>query len=193
MKNFQNFHFAGQKDNEEIILIVRRHWFDIFAQLFLVFFMAIILVAGHVFVPLLFPFFLASPMSDVFLFLESLFAMMIWIVFFLIWVDYYFDVWFITDRRVVDVSQKGLFNRHVSELEHENIQDVTTEVVGVIPTFLNYGDVFVQTAAEKGRFVFRKVPNPYEIKDVIMRLHNAQEKKETDEIGEMIEKKIHGK
>lgn len=193
MKNFKNFHFAGQKDNEEIILIVRRHWFDIFAQLFLVFFMVLLLIAGHTYIPSLFPFFQSSPMDDLFLFLESLFAMMIWIVFFIIWIDYYFDVWFITDRRVIDIAQKGLFNRHVSELEHENIQDVTTEVVGVIPTFLNYGDVFVQTAAEKERFVFRKVPNPYEIKDIIIHLHNKQEQQETDELGEMIEKKIHGK
>lgn len=192
MKNFKKFHFIGQKDNENIILVVRRHWFDIFAQLFLVFFMVVLLIAGHVYAPLLFPFFKTAPMDSLFLFLESLFAMMIWIVFFLIWIDYYFDVWFITDRRIVDVSQKGLFNRHVSELEHENIQDVTTEVVGVIPTFLNYGDVFVQTAAEKERFVFRKVPNPYGIKDIIMHLHKEQEKKETDELGEMIEKKIHG-
>jgi uncharacterized membrane protein YdbT with pleckstrin-like domain len=105
--------------------------------------------------------------------------MFIWITFFLIWIDYYFDVWIITDRRVVNIEQKGLFNRQVSELELLRIQDITTEVTGVIPTILNYGDVFIQTAGENPRFIFRQVSDPYGIKDTLMNLQKKRSREES--------------
>jgi hypothetical protein len=106
-------------------------------------------------------------------------------------VDYYLDVWIVTDQRIVNIEQKGLFGRIVSELELENIQDITTDVKGVIPTFLNYCNLYVQTAAEMERFVFRNIPDPYSVKDMIMNLQKKQEKKEENEFGEMIRKKVH--
>jgi len=79
----------------------------------------------------------------------------------------------------------------VSELELEKIQDVTTDVRGVIPTFLNYGNLLIQTAGERERFIFRNVPDPYEIKDTIMKLQNELENREENEFGEMLREKIH--
>jgi len=75
-------------------------------------------------------------------------------------------------------------------LELENIQDITTDVHGVIPTFLNYGNLFVQTAAEKERFIFRNIPDPYSVKDLIMNLQNKVERAEENQFGEMLRKKI---
>src|SRR3989344_3187016 len=98
------------------------------------------------------------------------FIIFIWLFSFLLWIDYYFDVWIITNERIVNIDQKGLFARHMSELNFGSVQDVTTVVTGILPTVLNYGDVVVQTAGEKERFVFRMIPDPYIIKDSIMKL-----------------------
>jgi hypothetical protein len=76
-------------------------------------------------------------------------------------------------------------------LELENIQDITVEVCGIIPTFLNYGNLYVQTAAEKERFIFKHVPNPYAIKDLVMNLQKSYEKKEAHNLGAVIRKEIH--
>lgn len=186
-----SFHFSGQKEGEKIILIVRRHWFNVFQNLFSIFLMTFLLFASYLFLPLIFPILNADSFRDLFIFLENLFAMMIWMIFFLVWVDYYFDVWIITDRRVVNVEQKGLFSREVSEVELEKIQDITTEVNGVIPTFLNYGNVYIQTAAEKERFIFADVADPYHIKDSVMNLQKQHETAERDSFGEMIREEIH--
>jgi hypothetical protein len=97
----------------------------------------------------------------------------------------------VTDRRIVIIKQKCLFSRVISELELENIQDITTDIKGIIPTFLNYGNLFVQTAAEMERFVFRNIPNPTEVKDLIMSLQKTAESKEENAFGEMLQKKIH--
>src|SRR4030065_1642089 len=164
MEKYKKFHFAGQKNGEEIVLVVHRHWFNILEQMFLILLMLIALVSGAIYLPLVFPALVVSPWHSFFAFLENIFAMAIWMFFFLIWIDYYLDVWIITDLRIVNIEQKGLFPSSVSELELSRIQDITTEVIGIIPTFLNYGDVFVQTAAETERFLFRQVPDPYSIK-----------------------------
>lgn len=191
MNLFQSYHFSGQKEGEQIILVVRRHWFNIIQNLFSIFAMVFLLLGSYLYLPLLFPAFNTETFSGVFLFLENLFAMMVWILFFLIWIDYYFDVWIITNKRVVNVEQKGLFNREVSELELEKIQDITTDVKGIIPTFLNYGDVYVQTAGKMERFDFADVPDPYGIKDMIMNLQKTKQQAETSELGEMISEEIH--
>lgn len=188
---YAHFHFTGQKQGETILLLLHRHWFDILKQMLVVFFMIIALLASLITLPSYFPIITEIPnYNRIFFFFESTFAMLIWMVFFIIWIDYYLDVWIITNSRVVNIEQKGLFSRQISELELENIQDITTEVKGMIPTFLNYGQVFIQTAAEKERFIFRNIPDPYHTKDVLMALQERQEKKEAGEIGEAIRKKM---
>src|SRR3990172_10632327 len=117
MKDFKKFHFDGQKNGEEIIQVVHRHWFNILEQMFLIFFMLFALIGSAIYLPLLFPVFSASSMNGLLAFIENIFAMFIWIFFFMIWIDYYFDVWIITNLRIVNIEQKGLFNRMVSEMD----------------------------------------------------------------------------
>jgi uncharacterized membrane protein YdbT with pleckstrin-like domain len=183
MEKFRRFHFKGQKDGEEIIMVIHRHWFNILEKMSLIFFMILILFTSAVYLPL----FSLAALNYLFIFLETFFAMITWVAFFLIWIDYYFDVWIITNLRIVNIEQNGLFNRTVSEMDFARIQDVTTEVAGIIPTFLNYGDVLVQTAAETERFLFRQVPNPYEIKDQIMQLQKKRAQQKAEELGRIIE------
>lgn len=121
-------------------------------------------------IPMLFPGIIGSQNAPIFFFLENSFLLFLWVTLFLIWIDVSFDVWIITEERIVNIEQKGLFTRRVSELRFHTIQDVTSEVNGVLPSILNYGDVLVQTAGENPRFIFRNIPNPIEVKDRIMQL-----------------------
>lgn len=190
MKNFSRYHFQGQKPGEMILLVLHRHWFDILSQMLIILAMIILLGLSSYFLPILFPNLELEAGNNIFFFFELSFTMFIWIVMFLIWIDYYFDVWIVTNKRIVNIEQRGLFIRDVSELELENIQDITTEVKGIIPTLLNYGDVFVQTAAERERFLFHNVPDPYHVKDIVMNLQEEVEKKEAQDFGKMLRKNI---
>jgi len=177
---FNLFQFKGLSDGEETIAVIHRHWFNILQKFFSVFFMVLFLVGSYIILPILFPILTKALFNSLFVFLESLFAMLVFMLFFIIWIDYYFDVWIITNKKIINIEQKGLFSRDISEVELDKIQDVSTEVHGVIPTFLNYGDVQIQTAAEQEKFLFRNIPDPYGTKDLIMRLNKQQEKSETD-------------
>lgn len=191
MKNLIQYHFEGQKKDEYILLVLHRHWFDILIQFIVVFFMLLFLF-GTYFIPVyLYPNLPEKELSLLFAFSRNLFFIFTWMIFFVIWIDYYLDVWIVTDKRIINIEQKGLFSRVTSELELQNIQDITTDVRGVIPTFLNYGNLFVQTAAEKERFIFRNIPDPYSVKNLVMKLQNKVENKEENQFGEMLRKKIH--
>jgi len=186
MKRFQNFHFKGQNPNEEILLVVRRHWFDILKQFLVIFLMALLLLFSFFALPYFSDDFGGTKLRSLILFLESSFVMLIWLYAFLIWIDYYFDVWIITDKRIINVEQKGLFIRHISELKLPKVQDVTTEIEGIIPSILNYGDVHIQTAGTVTRFIFWHVPNPYKIKGIIMKLQVKAQRRETRKLGKAI-------
>ncbi len=190
MRDFGRYHFKEIKDEEKIIDVYHRHWFDIFLQITTIFFLTLLIFVGFFVFPEIFPDLKEREIYAAFLFVQSFFAVFIWMYAFFVWIDYYFDIWIVTDKRVVNIIQKGLFDRRVSELELERIQDVTTEVKGIIQTFLNYGDVYVQTAAEKERFIFHNVPDPYAIKDLIMTMRKKNEINEANELGEIIEEKI---
>lgn len=81
--------------------------------------------------------------------------------------DWYFNVYFVTDRRVIDVDFYNLINKRVSDAEIEKIQDVTYSTGGVVRTMFNYGDVLIQTAAEVSEFEFEAVPNPEKVSKIL--------------------------
>lgn len=92
------------------------------------------------------------------------------------WTDYYLDTWTITTDRIINCEQHGLFNRIVSELDISNIQDVTAEQKGLLATFFHYGTVYIQSAAEKERFLFEQIPDPYRIAKMIQKLHETSKR-----------------
>lgn len=191
MENFTKYHFEGQKEGEEILLVLHRHWFNILSQFLLILAMTFLLIGSFAYLPFFFPALSQGENRKLFFFLENIFIIFTWLLSFLIWIDYYFDVWIVTDRRIVNIEQKGLFSRAVSELELEKIQDITTDVKGIIPTFFNFGDLQVQTAAEQQRFLFRSIPDPYNVKNLIMNLQKKLESKEEEQFSEMLKEKIH--
>lgn len=188
--DFSRYHFQGQRENEIVLRIVHRHWFDIATHLFVTILFIAILFGSLSIIPLLYPEALGTEVSRFGLFIQNSLILLVWLYAFLIWIDYFFDVWIITNERVINIEQKGLFVRTVSELKFSRIQDVTSEVNGMIPTILNFGDVKVQTASEEDHFLFRRVPDPYHVKDVIMeRLRTERE----DEINRIVEASRSGK
>lgn len=160
--------FEGQDRDEEILYVIHRHWFNILVQ-FIPFVLGLIAVlAVFVFFFFIYPDAFAALDRRFFAFVESVLLIFLWIFAFLIWIDYYLDVWIITNKRIVNIEQKGLFVRSMSELYLFRVQDTTSEVKGFFPSMLNYGDVFIQSAGEQERFQFHKIPDPYAVKDTIM-------------------------
>lgn len=155
-------------ENETVVLFLRRHWIDL---------LRIFGVSGGLFfLPLLVGGILNFSNPEIFFhpFWGPMFVVILLSYFLIVLVltlteltDYWLDVWIVTTERIINTEQHGLFNRVVSEVYLSQIQDITSETKGYLATFLTYGDVFIQTAAERERFQFKNIDNPDDVKIAI--------------------------
>jgi hypothetical protein len=151
------YRLPNQIKDENIVRIIRK---DIFVMLQKIILEILLIVLPFIFLAAsitLFPNILEGDISYPFVVLfGGIYYLFIWLFFFFSFIDYYLDVWIITNKRIIDVEQRGFFSRVISEQKIENIQDVTSEIHGIIPTIFKFGTVHVQTAAEKSRFILNK-------------------------------------
>jgi len=82
---------------------------------------------------------------------------------------YFLNAWVLTNMRIVNIKQRRYFSREVSSLFLSRVQDVTTDVVGVLSSLLNIGTIKVQTAGEDVEFTMKGIPHPEQMRDVILR------------------------
>lgn len=85
---------------------------------------------------------------------------------------YFLDRVVVTNKRIVYVNWKDLFNREENEANLDDIQDITTSEFGILsrlPIF-DYGTFQVETAASKVAIVFEKATDPEGIKNFIYTL-----------------------
>lgn len=190
MDGFSKYHFKDMGESEEIVMVLHRNWFYLLQQYFLILLVSGIFYGSILVVPEYFPDFLRGLDKPVSLFAQNFFMLSIWIYGFLIWVDYYFDIWIVTNQRIINIEQKGMFTRKVSEMTYAKMQDISTEVIGFIPTMLNYGDVRVQTAGENENFIFRTISDPYHVKTVIAQMQNKSKNDSAERFGEILKEKM---
>ncbi len=159
--------------DETVLMVLRRHWFALLPRLgvFLAFLLAppaalLLLTAAaptlaeRILTPIAF-FFLALYLA----------AMLTWA--FLLWMSYYLDAWVITDRRIIDIEQHGLWHREIQEITLDRIQNVRMEIPGFAATFLGFGDIRVETAGE-GVLLIQTVPHLEEAKHLILKYSQQQ-------------------
>lgn len=83
------------------------------------------------------------------------------LLFFPAWIGWYYSVFIVTDQRLIQISQKGLFHRSVVDLGLSQIQMVNYEIAGLQETILRFGTIMIQTYV--GDLVIHEVHNPAKI------------------------------
>lgn len=84
---------------------------------------------------------------------------------FVVW---YFNVYIVSNERIIDFDFKGLLNKQTSYALLAQIEDVDPKVIGFFGTIFNFGSVLIQTAAEQNEFEFENVKQPEAVAEVIM-------------------------
>lgn len=172
---FKLENYPSSEPDERIVLSLRRHWFILFKS-FLGFLIlcaipaVIFILLSRVGLTEMFNGPIAYPLTvtGLFIYYLGLISYM-----YNAFVDFYLDNWIVTNHRIISIEAKNLFNRTVSAQALYRVQDVTAESKGFAPTFLNYGTIYIQTAAEKERFVFMDVQHPFENARLIEQLITA--------------------
>lgn len=163
------FTFEEVDSNEEIILVLRQHWFTNVGWILTAIFMSVVPIF-LVYVPLL------NNFSPSYRFAALVFwYLLTFIVAFEKFLSWYFNVFIITDERVIDIDFNNLLDKKFSEAKISMIQDVTSKVVGLSQTLFNYGSVYIQTASEVPEIEFERVGSPEKIIKVLQQLRQEEE------------------
>lgn len=155
--NKGSFRFAGQRKDEVVLLVARRH-------------PVVLLYPGYKMVGIaLIPwlvFVFSAGFTSWFgwtLLLDTL--LLIWLGFsnYYSWTN---SIYVLTNHRVIATDQRTILNRVVSEIPYEKIQEVSHQVKGMYHTMLNVGDVYVKTASGM-QLALTDVYLPYELEQKI--------------------------
>ncbi|MFH0905597.1 MAG: hypothetical protein V1826_02645 [bacterium] len=79
------------------------------------------------------------------------------------WIIWYLDVWFITRNQLMDIQLVSLFNRQISQVALNQVQDVRVDIKGLLASVLDYGDLTVESAGREGFFQLRSIPHPHDV------------------------------
>ena len=154
--------FDGQREGEEVQFVFRRHFLTAkFGVIFLIL-MIMIGVGLTLLWPnnmMIFETFLALILVGV---LGFLYSYMLW----------YFSIYIVTNQRIRQISQRGLFKKSVVDLGLDKIQSISYGVSGIRAGLMGYGTIVIQTAV--GDLVISMVKNSEKIYNDLQNLINEK-------------------
>lgn len=161
------FDFPEREEGEEIFLAIRSHW--------LINLKWILLAIIMLFIPIpfkFFDFFSSMPFNYKTIFI-TFWYILTFVYAFEHFLSWYFDVFVITDQRLVDIKFNNLLNKHFAEVSMDKIQDISSSVRGLFGTFFNFGNILVQTASEINQMTLRNVPKPEKIIKLLQEIRSG--------------------
>lgn len=96
---------------------------------------------------------------------------------FLLW---FYNVYILTDERVIDVDFISLAQKNITSAKIDNIEDITSESAGFSSTFFNYGNVLIQTAGAQQEITFEAVPQPAKVTAILNDLLLEEEREKIE-------------
>lgn len=173
--NPSGLRFETQQDDETVILFLRQHLIVNVPWILLT---LLLLLAPIVLFPLLLQ--AIAP----FILLSGGYAVVMLLGWYLVtfgfafasFLRWFFNIYIVTNERVVDIDFIHLLYKQFSEAQLLNIQDITFKTGGVVETMFNFGSVYIQTASEVPNFEFISVPNPEQIVKIISQAAESAKK-----------------
>ncbi len=127
--------FEGQREGEEVLLVFRRH----------------IIALRKGFYSILIPFLIASLPTLIFpgefLYLYIAFGGLAFglILFFYHWIGWYYTLFILTNQRLRQSTQNGLFGKSVIDLPVSKIQNISYTIPGLSGEMFKFGTIVIQT------------------------------------------------
>jgi uncharacterized membrane protein YdbT with pleckstrin-like domain len=147
-KHNDQLEFDGQRDDERLLFIFRRHIIAMRKGFYLLF----IPFALSAIPPLIWQ-------TTLELFLLPIVGLVLGLILFSYhFIMWYFTIYIVTDQRIRQVTQRGFFGKDVVELNLSKIQNISYNIPGFTGEMLGFGTIIVQTVV--GDLVIKKVEHP---------------------------------
>lgn len=142
--------FDGQREGEEVKFIFRRHFTTAKTGII---FLIVLIILGII------PLFLWKGDARMFWLFVG-FVLIGFIGFLYSYMMWYFSVYIVTNQRIRQITQKGLFKKTVVDLGLDKIQSISYGITSVIGGIIGYGTILIQTGV--GDLVISAVGKPAE-------------------------------
>lgn len=104
-----------------------------------------------------------------FFFLSLIGSIVLGAVIFMPWyISWFFSVFIVSDQRLIQITQKGMFNRSVVDMGLQQIQMVNYEVAGLQETLLGFGTISMQTFV--GDLIIHDIHHPAKIQKKLLEI-----------------------
>jgi len=115
---------------EKVLYAVHKHWIEILWP-----------VIGIAFFGFVIPwtFYLIGFNTPMFFWIAVTWSVLAYLRFMYILIDWYADVWLITNMGIIVIDWRGLFSNSATRLGYEDIEGVGYDINGFWPTMLRYG------------------------------------------------------
>jgi len=153
--------FEGQRSDEQLLFVFRRHIISMRKG----FYLLLIPFAISAIPPLIWQ-------SNLELFLLPIAGLVLGLMLFSYhYVLWYFTVYIVTDQRIRQVTQRGLFGKDVIELRLSKIQNISYNIPGFSGEVFQFGTIVIQTFV--GDLVIHQVEHPDKIYNKLQDAVNA--------------------
>jgi len=163
-------YFADQFDDEEVLFIFRKHPIVMRRGLIVA---GLGLLVGPLYSLILIYSRPNNPPSMTFFFASLGISAIVAVILFLPWwISWHFSVFIVTDQRLIQITQKGLFHRSVVDMGLNQIQMVNYQIAGLAQTLFGFGTIMMQTFV--GDLVIHTVHHPATIQKKLLEILRQQ-------------------
>jgi len=163
-------YFDGQFDDEEVLLVFRRH--PVVMRKGLIISLASWLI-GPVIIVILTYLNPNNPPTLLAFFVALLASIIVGLLILVVpWISWYFSIFIVTTQRFIQISQKGLFHSSFADMNLAQIQQVNYEINGLQETLLGFGTIKMQTYL--GELVIHDVHHPAKTQSRIVQILRDQ-------------------
>lgn len=159
-------YFPDQFDDEEVLYVFRKH--PVVMRKGLVW-GSLGLLVGPIYTLFLTYTRTNDPPTMIFFYMSFVVSLFIGgILFFPDWMSWHYSVFIVTNRRFIQITQKGFFHRSVVDMGLNQIQMVNYEISGLQETLLGFGTIMMQTFV--GDLVIHYLHHPQKIQKHLLEI-----------------------
>jgi len=83
-------------------------------------------------------------------------------------IDYYYDVWILTNVGVIDIDRKGIFDITTTRIEYHMIEGTSYNIKGFVQTMFQFGDITIDKLGAQTSVVLKDAINPRQLERKVM-------------------------
>ncbi len=92
-------------------------------------------------------------------FTAVLWAFVLWIALFVKWTQYWLARWYVTDRRIIGIGQRGIFIREATSIALSKVESASARTEGPAQSLLHFGNLEIEGGAGE-RILVADIPHP---------------------------------